>query len=127
METKNEMTEAEFKKWLKSILKQESKFTSEYLYNCGENSELMKALTAFMDKYPILFADNHSAESRKFIKWVLQKQIEQTQSFIDRITQIEKEYNLPLDSSQENYDDEYDINHTYEIQEPTIKPKSKKK
>jgi hypothetical protein len=47
-----------------------------------------------------LFADNHDAESRNFIKWALNDGIQKLQSLHDKITQTEKEYNLPLE-----YDD----------------------
>jgi hypothetical protein len=51
----------------------------------------------YIEKYSPLFAENHDAESRNFIKWTLTDNIEKLQSLHDKTTQTEKEYKLPLE------------------------------
>jgi hypothetical protein len=96
----SQMTEQEAVKFIKRIMKNEKKLVSEYLFNCGENTEFIKVFIAFIDKYPLLFADNHDCESRKFLKWVLTEQIKQTQAYLDKITATETKYNLPLEYTE---------------------------
>jgi ferritin len=93
----SQMTEQDAAKFLKRISKNERKITSKFLFNLGENNAYTETLEMYIEKYAPLFADNHDAESRNFIKWALNDGIQKLQSLHDKITQTEKKYNLPLE------------------------------
>ncbi|MDR2046512.1 MAG: hypothetical protein LBP79_01175 [Clostridiales bacterium] len=94
----SKMTEQEVVKFLKRIFKNERKITSDFLFNLGENSTYTETLEMYIEKYAPLFTENHDAESRKFIKWVLNDGIAKLQSLHDKITELEKKYNLPTEN-----------------------------
>jgi hypothetical protein len=97
----SKMTEQEVVKFLKRISKNERKITSDFLFNLGENSTYTETLTMYIERYAPLFAENHDAESRNFLKWVLNDGITKMKKLIARIEQTEKEYNLPTETTDE--------------------------
>ena len=74
------------------------KFRCKLLKNMGANDYIIEGLVEQMENDPLIYAYSTDPEGRNFMKWALLENIRRLQSFYDKITEIEKEYKLPLEN-----------------------------
>jgi len=95
-ETRKPMTEKEVKEWAKKLIKEVWKLLNRHSNNMSDNNETIVVLLMFLEKYPMIFAHDFGMIERDMIKWSLKRNIEHNQKLVEKIEQIEKDFNLPL-------------------------------
>ena len=98
--TYNELSEPikkEFRKYVNDLTKKSRKLFNKHAFHIGYNNEIVDCLIAFLEKHPIIFAANYDITERDMIKWALSENIKQNQRMIDKIKEVETNFDLPLE------------------------------
>jgi hypothetical protein len=96
-----ELSEKQKEKYFNACAKALHKTIARLEHNMGYNNGTVESLLLFMQNDPTIFVFSQHPENRNFLKWALQENIDRNQEFLQKITELEKEYNLPT----ENIDD----------------------
>ena len=97
--SKQEMTEKEVKKYFDTIAKHLSKLFDRISNNMGDNNYSIDFLLEQLEcePIPLIYALSCDIDGRGFMKWALQRNIDKNKALLDKITEIEKAHNLPLE------------------------------
>ena len=82
--------------YIKELLKQARKLFNRQSKYMRDNNQTTEGLLYFLGKQPEVFAAHFGIIERDMLKWALQTNINHNNALIDRIKEIEAEYNLPL-------------------------------
>ena len=82
--------------WTELLKKTRKLFRRQQKY-MTDNNETTNALLFFLEMQPEFFAGFFGITERDMIKWALRENIKQNQLFIDKIQEVEREYDLPLE------------------------------
>ena len=86
----------QYEKWLDKLMTNFEKLhmkNSQHFEKVGGNIEMM---LIFLNKYPELFGEQYGEVARDMFKFYIHRHMDNCQKLIDRVSEIEKEYNLPI-------------------------------
>ena len=89
-------TGEQYEKWLEVLINHFEKLHNKKSIYTEKAENIIDMLLIFLDKYPELFAENYGEVSRDMMKFVLYRHIDKCQKLVDKISQIEKDLNLPI-------------------------------
>jgi hypothetical protein len=94
-----ELTEKDIEKYFDTIAKHLSKLVNRIHNNMSDNNQSIDFLIEQLSQEPnpLIFALSGEIGTRKFLKWALAENIKRNQALIDKITEIEKARDLPLE------------------------------
>ena len=90
----------------KDLIKKVRRLFNRHSKNMADNNDSTSVLLMFLDKYPTVFADEFGVIERDMLKWALDVNTKNNQLLIDKIKEIETEYNLPLHGIDDCIDSE---------------------
>jgi len=94
---KKTMTEQEIKqKEMLDYVKKLNKQVRKQLSKLSDTNDTIDVLLLYLKEKSTAFAMDFEMIERDMIKWSLKRNITQTQLLIDKIEEIEAEYDLPL-------------------------------
>ena len=97
-----EMARKELEKYFNKISRHIDKLLSRIHDKISDNNQSIDFLLEQLNgepenSHPIIYALADEIEGRKFLKWALRENSKRNQALIDKITEIEKTYKLPLE------------------------------
>ena len=89
-------TQKQFEKWIHALQNHFEKLYGEYSKTLDKNNRILDMMFTYLNKHPELFAEAHDEVSRDMMKFFFEKHIDKCQAIVDKISQIEKDLDLPI-------------------------------